>query len=138
MKREWECQNCGAVEKHDEDELPPGWRWFGLAGNLEGIFDQLETPLMCLACVRAAEAGLEGCLKGKKRPGPAEAVLMAVTVRRMAEALASFPVKVDRETLEQFQYRLQEWYLVCKDSIEEAGNRDWIRRIRGTIEGRTP
>ena len=138
MNREWECHNCGRTEKHDEDELPTGWRWLGLAANLDGIFDQLETPLLCKACIFAVFVAVEECLQKRKMPGPTEAVIMAITVRRMAEALESFPVKVDHETLDQFFSRLKEWHLVCKDVIEESGNRDWIRRIRGTIEGRTP
>lgn len=138
MKREWECQNCGATLKHDEDELPPGWRWFGMAGNLEGIFDQLETPLICLRCVGAVEVALESTMKKRAAPKPSETVDMAVTVRKIARALGTVPMRDQRETHEQFTERMNEWYLLFKETIDEAANEDWIRRIRGHIEGRKP
>jgi len=136
MKREWECHNCGSTAKFDEDELPPGWRWFGLAGNLEGIFDQLETPLICPECVANVDAALEQRIKKRKPRSIDEQVGMAVTVRKLADALMTVPVKVAHETAEQFQYRMDEWSAIWKETIREAGDGDRIRRIRGHIEGR--
>jgi len=136
MKREWECQNCGSTEKRDEDELPPGWRWFGMAANLEGIFDRLETPLVCASCVKTVEIALDSGMRKQVKASPRLEVLMAVAVRQIAQALASVPVRTPSETDEQFADRMNDWYLLSRDAVDEAGNHDWIRRIRGHIEGR--
>lgn len=66
MRRAWKCQNCGTESYHSEDELPAGWRWFGLCETLEGHFDELECPLLCRLCV----AALDDVLKQARERGP--------------------------------------------------------------------
>ncbi len=54
----WICHNCKSTGKGSEDELPQGWRWFGLSSTLEGQFDELECPLLCASCVIDVEVAL--------------------------------------------------------------------------------
>lgn len=66
MRRCWKCFNCHSEKYHLEDELPAGWRWFGLTETLEGIFDQIECPLLCQLCV----AAIDDVLKLARERGP--------------------------------------------------------------------
>lgn len=57
--RDWECMNCGTKDRCSEDRLPVGWRWIGLAEGIDGIHQEVESPLICSFCVARVEKALE-------------------------------------------------------------------------------